>query len=337
ALLIWLLPLLCAPLGLGTSAGGALTLGAIWLYAAICGLEAPILRAALMESFYLIGRMVAREAVAENSLALAAFVMLLAWPLSLHDVGFQLSFLAVWGLIALTGPLEAVLRPLLPGLGGAGRSTHPLILRLRERQCDPLTWLAAAVGAQLFTAGVIAQSFQRLYLAGFGANLLAVPLAAAILLLALPITLFNAAWQGLGIPILPPGPLNWGNELLLGTARILERVAGFFTTRGWAWVMVFPPGWPAVMLSLAGLVLAGKWLGQALQTTADCQPRRVNRGVEGPIGDLRRAVSGTQPRRAALAALASLLVLTGGLAAWAYSRAPARLPATPGQPRRRAP
>src|SRR5690606_30971285 len=76
-----------------------LMLGLIWFYSLITGLAPSILRAALMLSFVLIGRYKRVKTNTFNIIALAAIIILLNNPLSIMDVGFQLSFLAVLGLI----------------------------------------------------------------------------------------------------------------------------------------------------------------------------------------------------------------------------------------------
>lgn len=76
-----------------------LMLSLIWFYSLITGLAPSILRAALMLSFVLIGRYKYIKTNTFNIIALAAIIILLNNPLNIMDVGFQLSFLAVLGLI----------------------------------------------------------------------------------------------------------------------------------------------------------------------------------------------------------------------------------------------
>jgi competence protein ComEC len=76
-----------------------LMLGLIWFYSLITGLAPSILRAALMLSFVLIGRYKRVKTNTFNIIALAAIIILLNNPLSIMDVRFQLSLLAVLGLI----------------------------------------------------------------------------------------------------------------------------------------------------------------------------------------------------------------------------------------------
>lgn len=71
----------------------------IWFYAFITGLSPSVTRAALMFTMINIGTAINRDISFFNILAGAAFVMLLVNPLNLFEVGFQLSFLAVGGIV----------------------------------------------------------------------------------------------------------------------------------------------------------------------------------------------------------------------------------------------
>lgn len=71
----------------------------IWFYALITGFSAPVCRAALMISFVVIGRAINRKQNTYNLIAISAFFLLVYNPFYLFDVGFQLSYLAVCGLV----------------------------------------------------------------------------------------------------------------------------------------------------------------------------------------------------------------------------------------------
>ena len=71
----------------------------IWLFALITGLGASILRAAVMASFLAIGHTMKRRGNTYNILAASAFFLLLWNPMFLFDVGFQLSYFAVIGIV----------------------------------------------------------------------------------------------------------------------------------------------------------------------------------------------------------------------------------------------
>jgi len=70
----------------------------IWTFAGITGFSPSITRATTMFSFLVIGKALNRNTNIFNSLAIAAFVLLFHNPFALLSVGFQLSFLAVFGI-----------------------------------------------------------------------------------------------------------------------------------------------------------------------------------------------------------------------------------------------
>ena len=75
-----------------------LILSVIWLYVILVGMSPSVVRSALMLSIYGISRMLFRQLDTITVLALTAFVTLMLSPFSLFDVGFQMSYLAVFGI-----------------------------------------------------------------------------------------------------------------------------------------------------------------------------------------------------------------------------------------------
>jgi competence protein ComEC len=76
-----------------------LALIAIWLYALLAGMNPPVIRATSMGSLFLIAEYLGRQGSAIIALAFAAAVMVGIQPQLLWSVSFQLSFLAMVGLI----------------------------------------------------------------------------------------------------------------------------------------------------------------------------------------------------------------------------------------------
>ena len=70
----------------------------IWGYVLMVGMSPSIVRSGLMLTIYGIAGMLFRQKTTVNVLSFTAFVMVLLSPLSLFDVGFQMSFLAVLGI-----------------------------------------------------------------------------------------------------------------------------------------------------------------------------------------------------------------------------------------------
>ena len=83
-----------------------LILTAIWLYAVLAGLEAPIIRAAVMGSIAFGAQAAGKLASAWRALILTALVMLIIKPEWLGDLGFILSFVATSCLILFQRRIE---------------------------------------------------------------------------------------------------------------------------------------------------------------------------------------------------------------------------------------
>lgn len=81
----------------------------IWFYALITGLSPSIMRSALMITFLVFGELVRRKGFALNSIAASAFVLLLLDPNHLFAMGFQLSYVAVVGIVLLQKPIYDLL------------------------------------------------------------------------------------------------------------------------------------------------------------------------------------------------------------------------------------
>jgi len=89
---------LLSRLGLGRRWSGGAALGLAGFYVLAAGLDAPLVRAYLMFAAGLLAWLLRRESGAFQALAAAALLILLLSPRSLFDAGFQMSFLAAYGL-----------------------------------------------------------------------------------------------------------------------------------------------------------------------------------------------------------------------------------------------
>jgi len=83
-----------------------LALGTIWLYALITGMHAPVVRGAIMASLFLTAELLGRQRSAITSLAFAAAIMVGISPQVLWTASFQMSFLAMAGLIFVFPPIR---------------------------------------------------------------------------------------------------------------------------------------------------------------------------------------------------------------------------------------
>lgn len=83
----------------------------LWSFALIAGLSASVTRAVTMFSIVAIAMNLKRPTNVYNTLAISMFVILLFKPLFVFDVGFQLSYLAVFAIVAIDPMLYNLWRP----------------------------------------------------------------------------------------------------------------------------------------------------------------------------------------------------------------------------------
>jgi len=83
----------------------------LWAYAFITGLSPSVLRAVTMFSFIAVAKPFAKDTNIYNTLAASAFLLLLYDPYLIMSVGFQLSYLAVVGIVYLQRPLYLLWEP----------------------------------------------------------------------------------------------------------------------------------------------------------------------------------------------------------------------------------
>lgn len=88
-----------------------LIISLVWFYALVTGLAPSITRAAIMISFVLIAKAKTKPVNIFNVLGVSALIILLYNPFSLLNVGFQLSYIAVGGLIYLYPKVDAWYQP----------------------------------------------------------------------------------------------------------------------------------------------------------------------------------------------------------------------------------
>ena len=83
----------------------------VWSYAYITGLCPSVQRSAVMFTFVFFGDFLNRNTNIFHSLYASLFLLLLADPLLLCNVGFQLSYLAVFGIVIFQKPIRMLWKP----------------------------------------------------------------------------------------------------------------------------------------------------------------------------------------------------------------------------------
>ncbi|HOY37895.1 MAG: ComEC family competence protein [Bacteroidales bacterium] len=148
----------------------------IWGYALITGLSPSVVRAALMFSLFASAGLFRKNANSFNILAAAAFFSLLADPLVLHQIGFQLSYAAVFSILYFY--------PKIYGL-----------VEVRSRLADKVwSLLSVSVAAQLGTIPFTLFYFNQFPSYFLLTNLIIIPLVTVAIYLAIAIAMFS--WIG---------------------------------------------------------------------------------------------------------------------------------------------
>jgi competence protein ComEC len=231
-LLAILIGAVCGAFGIGHRSRFLIAVGCILIYVPLCGAGASVIRAGVMGVAALCATQMAREVSRVHLLLLAALALLALNPRALEDIGAQLSFIAVVGLI-----------------GFAGRWQRWLTGRLRIPR-----WLAEALAATaaatLATLPVSAFHFGRVSLVSLAANVLAAPVIG-------PIVWIGSLEAMLG-------------QLAVWPAQLLNALAGFMlgylielahTMAGVPWAQVrLEFGWVALCGSLLAIAVVVAYL-----------------------------------------------------------------------------
>ena len=186
AIVIGLARLLRAPRWAGFVAAG----GAAVLMVPFVGPSPPIIRSAVMIVVVLAGRWMGRGRDQWQILALAAVVILAMNPYAVFDVGFQLSFSAFVGMMAVAPRLQR---------------------QLGRLPASVASNVAVSVAAGLGTAPVALAQFGRTSLISPLANLLVVPALPAVTGLGMVSVFAGLIWQGSSVALdtLASLPMMW--------------------------------------------------------------------------------------------------------------------------------
>jgi competence protein ComEC len=213
-------------------------------YILITGLPIATIRSGIMATCFLVSILLDRYRNPLNTLALAAFIILLVSPTALWDISFQLSFLSVLGIIVLTPPLYRLLYP-----------HDPLSLLTRQKEGrikqGVILSLIASFAAVAVTSPVVAFHFHRFSTIALASNAIIIPLVGFGIL---PLGLFS-------LPLIPLFPA--GAALLAKAAAALSswgiRAMEIFSSFPYAtFYLPGPTTWE--MILFYGFIAALLWL-----------------------------------------------------------------------------
>ena len=147
----------------------------IWGFVFLVGMSTSVMRSAVMLSVYALLSLGHRDRMSVNTLAFTAIVMLMVSPMSLFDVGFQMSYMAVLSILLFV--------PLMESIFSAEYLMSHRVVRW--------FWgmVAVSLSAQIGTAPLIAYYFGRFSCYFLPTNFIVIPAAMLILYLSLVVLL----------------------------------------------------------------------------------------------------------------------------------------------------
>lgn len=284
ALLALLAMPLLAALGMPLRTRLVWIIAAIVVYVPLAGAGPSILRAGVMGALGVLATLAGRRSSRLYGLALAAVVTLALDPRIGADVGWQLSFAAVLGILALASPLRAAIGARIGARGWRGALAEGA---------------AVTIAATLATAPLIAFHFGALSTTTLVANLLALPAVAPAMWLGM---LASIAGQ---VPGFPVAILNVPAALLLA---YIAQVAAWCGRPSWA-CLELEIGTAGLIASYAALALSALGIPRLLRRRRLARlrvpaPPAQRRGVLGTTAGSRWPRSHRRARIASIAAIA---------------------------------
>ncbi|MEI7863841.1 MAG: ComEC/Rec2 family competence protein [Chthoniobacterales bacterium] len=249
-LLLWLA---LRPLGLTRRHSVLIIVPTLLFYAMVTGAQPASLRAAAMISIALGGLLLDRPVSTGNSLAAAALLLLGADTNQLFQPGFQLSFCVVASILLLAPFFDRRLVPVLRPDAFIPRRLYTAAQKLQSSLGRALAaTLSVSLASWLGSLGLTAGYFHLVPLASIPTNMVAVPLAFAILALAM-LAIIAAPFSSWVAVVF--NNANWGaTSALLAVVPWAASLPGAYLS--------LPPGWllPPAQLTVFDLGTGGAQL-----------------------------------------------------------------------------
>ena len=194
----------------------------LWCFAFITGLSPSVLRAVTMFSFIAMAKPFGRRTSIYNTLACSAFLLLLVDPYLIMSVGFQLSYLAVLGIVTIHRPLYQLFEP-----------KSAIIDWVWNISC-------VSIAAQLATFSLAMLYFHQFPVYFLFSNLFVIPGAVAVLVTSIMVIAFSffAPLAGLAGTV-----LGWFIKILNFGVFAIEKIPGslindIYITTAQCWFLI---------------------------------------------------------------------------------------------------
>ncbi len=173
----------------------------LWAYAFVTGLSPSVLRAVMMFSFMALAKPLGWRTNIYNTLASSAFILLLYDPYLVMSVGFQLSYIAVIGIVYLQRPLYNLWEP-----------SSWLMDNIWQITC-------VSIAAQLATFSLGLLYFHQFPVYFLFSNLIVIPLSTLVLLVGIMLMVVSSlSWMASIVGV----ALQWMIKLLNGSVFFVE-------------------------------------------------------------------------------------------------------------------
>ena len=182
------------------------------LYVFITGSRVSVVRATIMFLILIGGYLFEKEINILNSLALSCFLILGFNPNQLFDLGFQLSFISVAGIVILGSRIEAFALKVFPS------KNKILIFVLRSLSISLAVWLSVL--------GIIAYNFNIITPITIFANLFIIPFMLIVVALGLCFVVMSLVLQPLGFIFAGSSALSL--FILVKITYLLSRIPGAY-------------------------------------------------------------------------------------------------------------
>lgn len=210
-----------------------IVIGFLWLFAILSGLSASVVRSVVMFSFVSFGLYLNKTGNIYNILAVSMLTILLFRPNFLFDVGFQLSYIAVFTIVWL----------------------QPLYKSFKFSRYKVVNYfsdvLVISFVAQIGVLPLSLYYFNQIPMLFFLANLVVIPLSSFVLVLGIAVLLFNF--------ILPDFAILLGKLLSLSIEIMNEYIAWIASFKHFV-IKDIPFSFPLLLIAYLVLIACVLWL-----------------------------------------------------------------------------
>lgn len=215
-------------------------LAIIWGYAFLTGLAASVVRTSLMYSVYRVALLLFSKPCPINVVSFTAFSMLVYNPFNIFDLGFQLSFSAVYSILLFGQPVTKTMENLIPEIKMSCREgtrhvlneksevsrkdarsristlVSQIISLLNKLRGYVIGSVAISIAAQILTTPIILSIFHTIPILSIASSLVTIPLVTLLI----PLSFVYYGLYGLST-LLPD--LTLVSDFVLDVATLVAR------------------------------------------------------------------------------------------------------------------